>query len=255
MRRCRGVRFRSPAQKRLATVVALGGLLVPGVQLCGCSQQESPANSRPQISVQDFKRAIKQAGLFTGGVGKVFEDVGRQTLAKSISVGLMPDDVVLDIGAGSLRIGWWLLQYIEPANYYAVEPVQKRIDAAAEILGVDIKVFYNDDWEFPDAAFDFVIARSIWTHASKWMIAKMLAEFAENSSADGRFLVSALLANSEAEDYMGTEWVGKVEKSDRAGLVRHSFDWIRTECGQNGLQVQITGELNHQTWLLITPAP
>ena len=130
--------------------------------------------------------------------------------------------------------------------------MRKRLDKAAELLGAGINLLYNDDWEFPDVEIDFVIARSIWTHASKWMIAKMLSEFAEKSSPDGRFLTSVLLARSEREDYKGSEWVGKVLKTDRSGLVRHSLAWIRSECGKNGLTVSSVGDLHGQTWLLIT---
>ena len=210
---------------------------------------KSGGRSKVEIGLPEFKRAIAAAGLFSGGPDARFEQVGRQTLAKSISLGMMPDDKVLDIGAGSLRVGWWFVQYLKAENYYAVEPVRKRINGAADILGVDINVFYNDDWEFPEVEFDFVIARSIWTHAAKWMIAKMLSEFRENSSQDGKFLTSVGLTESEEQDYEGSEWLAGPP------LVRHSLDWIERECARNGLRVETSGQLYKQTWLLITRTP
>ncbi len=115
-----------------------------------------------------------------------------------------------------------------------------------------MNTLYSDDWEFPDVDFDFVIARSIWTHASKDMIAKMIAEFAENSSPKGRFLTSFIPAKKDAEDYKGTRWVGKVLKTDKAGMIRHSLQWVRNECLQHDLDVTALDKQHGQVWLLIT---
>lgn len=209
------------------------------------------ARQRPTVSFPEFERRIMQSGVFSGGPDAQFEDVGRRTFADCVTHGLMPDHKFLDIGAGCLRIGWWVLQYIEPRNYHAIETVKNRLDTGADILGVDIHRYYNSDWEFPDVKFDFVLARSIWSHASKPMISKMLSEFAENSSPDGRFLTSFIAAPTERDDYKGTEWVGKVEKTDAGGGVRHSLDWIVDECSKNRLGVRSVGNLYGQTWLLI----
>jgi hypothetical protein len=226
-------------------------LLLAVAYLLGRSQG-GPGSPRTTPPFEEFRDRIFQSGIFSGGPDVWFEDVGRRTLAKSIECGLMPDDVVLDIGAGALRVGWWLVQYVRPQNYHAVEPVRERIDTAAEILGADIHVHYNDDFEFPDVEFDFVLARSIWTHAAKWMISKMLSEFVENSPPDGVFLASVLPAASEDEDYDGEEWVGKVLKTDPSAGVKHSLEWIRAECDRHGLTFEIVGELHDQIWLLIS---
>jgi hypothetical protein len=196
-----------------------------------------------------------ESGMFSGGPDEWFEDVGRRTLAACIENGLMPDHRVLDIGAGSLRVGWWLVHYIEPTNYHAIEPVRDRLDAAAEILGAPIHLYYNTNFDFPDVEFDFVLARSIWTHASKPMISKMLAEFARKSAPRAKFLTSVIYAVTPDEDYDGVDWVGKVLKNDPSGGVKHSGDWIRAECAKHDLSVEEVGDLHGQTWLRIEHAP
>ncbi len=204
-----------------------------------------------RINFEQFQQRIDAAGVWSGGPEVHFERVGRMTLATAIEYGLMPDHKVLDVGAGSLRVGWWFLNYIEPSNYHAIEPNHEMINTAAKIIGEKINVYYNTDREFPDVEFDFVIARSIWTHASKPMIAKMLSEFAENSSLRGRFLTSFHPAESADQDYMGQEWVGKSHESDKGGMVKHSLKWIEDECDKNGLTVQVGDKLRQQTWLII----
>jgi hypothetical protein len=234
--------------QRLAMLLALLLVLayLPG---CGQSDQRSKLRS---VSLSEFKAELKKRGIWWGGADYKFEDVGRGTLSTAIEHGLMPDHKVLDIGAGSLRVGWWLLHYIEPSNYYVIEPVQDRIHTAIEILGADdINVYYNMDFEFPSTRFDFVIARSIWTHASKSMISKMLSEFAENSNPNAKFLTSVKLAQSESQDYKGDEWVGRVEKTGRPAVVWHSLEWMQQESAKNGLTLEVLENLTGQTWVLI----
>lgn len=214
---------------------------------------ERTGSHRPstRISLQEFKAELRKAGIWSGGPDEYFEGVGRNTLATAITHGLMPEHKVLDIGAGSLRVGWWFLHYIEPSNYYAIEPVKVRIDTGARLLGVDddINIYYNDDFEFPGVEFDFVIARSIWTHASKWMISKMLDEFVENSAPGAKFLTSVIPARSEREDYKGDEWIGT---RDEPGMIQHRLQWIEDECEKKGLSLGvIRRQLFGQTWLLI----
>jgi hypothetical protein len=244
-------RWRKPA-----LVVVLPALLA----FFGCGRVQSDEGpdtcSCPRtVSFEEFKAGIFEADLFSGGPSERFEDVGRNTLATSIRLGLMPDHRLLDIGAGSLRVGWWLVQYLDPENYYAIEPVASRIDKAEEILGAKIHIYYNEDFEFPDVEFDFVLARSIWTHASKAMISKMLSEFSENSAPDAKFLTSFIPSRSEREDYKGNEWVGRVNKNDKARVIRHSLAWIQRECEKFGLTVEEVGLLHKQTWLLVQKQP
>lgn len=220
-------------------------LLLMLAALLSCTEETTP------ITFEQFEAAIEESGVWKGGPETRYEAVGRHSLATAIEVGLLPEHKVLDVGAGSLRVGFWLLQYIEPENYHAIEPNQQMIDMAAEIIGEPIHVYYNSDFEYPDVDFDFVIARSIWTHASKPMIAKMLSEFAENSTDEGRFLASFLPASSEDEDYLGDEWVGSDHEKRGVGIVRHSLQWIEEECARNGLWVEETQTPFNQKWLLI----
>jgi hypothetical protein len=203
------------------------------------------------MDVRKFRKSLIAAGIPLGGPEAKFAQVGRKSLAAMIDAGLMPSHRVVDVGAGSMRVGWWLVHYIDPANYYAIEPLRERIDTAARMLGVQINASYNDDFAFPDVAVDFAIARSVWSHASKVQIAKMIAEFGRTATPGAGFLASVRPAATEAEDYRGDEWVGKGPDSDDPGMVNHSLDWIEAEGDRHGLTMKVDGELNSQTWVLL----
>jgi hypothetical protein len=147
----------------------------------------------------------------------------------------------------------------------------------------------NDDFDFSvfGERFDFVVARSIWTHASKPQIAAMLSSFAASSAPGGVFLTSyypagawfkvghrwprlervvtklplagmspvlARLPSIGPSEYQGQTWLGRSHESDEPGVAKHGLRWIAEEASQHGLTVQLTSHpvLHHQYWLRIS---
>ena len=101
--------------------------------------------------------------------------------------------------------------------------------------------------------FDFFLAGSIWTHASKKHIEVMLDGFVRDSTATSVFLTSYLPANCAEDDYQGEDWIGTSHESDRPAVIRHSLAWIVAECQKRGLQLQeLPGEaFDSQFWLRV----
>jgi SAM-dependent methyltransferase len=200
--------------------------------------------------------------VFVGGPVKDFEQVGRLQLITLLEQDLDPQSKVLDVGCGCLRGGYWLIHFLDPCCYHGIEPnremLQAGLDSILEPGLADEKepaFACNDDFDldvFDGARFDFVLARSIWTHASKTQIEKMLDSFSE-VAADGGVLLASYLRARLFRDYKGSGWVGRSHESDTPGLVTHSFPWIRQACENRGLTVTEldSRELNNQRWLRI----
>jgi len=232
-----------------------------------------------------------------GGPPRVFEAVGRMGFTVLLEQGLRPSSRVLDVGCGALRLGYWLMRFLEPGGYHGIEPQQDMLRVGLEqIVEPEIveraraRFSDNDEFDFSvfDTDFDFVVARSIWSHASKPQISAMLASFAATASPSGIFLTSykpATLSAVLAErvpplqaaaasislaahrpglarhwpglvpftDYKGTAWVGRDGVSKASGTVRHSFGWIAREAARHGLSVrQLPDEVvSHQYWLRV----
>jgi hypothetical protein len=136
-----------------------------------------------------------------------------------------------------------LSEIIEPEVLIAKRP---RIDHNAVF---DSSVF--------GVTFDAFLARSIWTHASKAMIATMLDNFVRDSSSRAFFLTSYLPARWPWEDYKGTAHIGRSHVSKIPGLVKHNRRWIKSECQARGLSVRelSDGILMDQKWLKICRLP
>lgn len=200
--------------------------------------------------------------VFNGGPIDSFSEIGRLYLITLLKIGLHPGSKVLDVGCGALRGGYWIINFLSPNNYYGIEPnvemlnVGKRVMLGEELLEEKKPSFdHNSDFDFSvfNSKFDFVVARSIWSHTSKSQIQKMLDSFVDNSNPDGVFLTSYLRPFSSKDDYKGSDWVGKSHESNEVGIVFHSFSWIESECQKRNLKVQeLKFDFYSQIWLHIS---
>ena len=180
-----------------------------------------------------------------------------------LNEGLEPSSKVLDIGCGCLRGGYWLIHFLDDACYFGIEPNVPMLEAGINVILEPVladqkhpRFDNNPDFDFMvfGEAFDFLVARSIWTHASKDQIKRMLDGFVSTTES-GVFLTSYHKPTLFRRDYRGTQWIGQSHESDAPGIVRHSLRWIRSECANRGLTAEEIKEDAHnfgrQTWIRI----
>ena len=207
---------------------------------------------------------IYSDGIFLGGRLEHFELAGRKLIITLLSEGLYPNSKVLDIGCGSLRGGYWLIHFLDKGCYFGIEPNTKMLDAGTGtllepgLLELKQPRFDNNsnfDFTVFNQQFDFLVALSIWTHTTKSQIQTMLDGFNRTANTNGVFITSYYPATIFKPDYKGILAVGKSFQSDKKGFVRHSLNWIRSECAKKGLEAEEIREKGYkywnQTWLRI----
>jgi SAM-dependent methyltransferase len=215
--------------------------------------------------IQTKAEVLAAQGIFLGGPVRHFDAVGRFTLTTLLALGLSPNHNLLDVGCGCLRIGYWLIHLLDQGRYAGLEPNTKMLQTGLDVfLSAETveskrpKFASNDDFDFSvfDVSFDFVLARSIWTHAAPRQIETMLDGFVHCSNPRGLFLTSYLPAIHDEDHYRGAEWVGRSHNSNEGGVVRYKFDWIRDLCAAHDLLVrELDNKLLKQTWLVIGRRP
>jgi len=191
-----------------------------------------------------------------------FDGLGRQQLILLLMAGMEPASKVVDLGCGVLRAGYWLIHFLDTGGYHGIEPhagrLQTGIDSILEPATIAAKQprFATNatfDTSVFGQKFEYFLAYSIWTHASKRQIETMLESFLRDSTEDGVFLTSILPATWRRRDYRADVWFGTSHESDVPGCIFHSLSWIRRACRQRKLSVRSLGrERNGQTWLLIS---
>jgi SAM-dependent methyltransferase len=199
---------------------------------------------------------------FLGVPMETFEQGGRQQLIRLLNEGLAPESRVLDIGCGCLRVAYWLIRFLDRGCYYGIEPARQRVEyglrylfASEDVERKQPRFDFNPHFDSSvfGSRFDFFLAGSIWSHASKRQVEATLDSFVRDSVSTSVFLASYLPAESSDEDYQGERWVGTSHECDTPGVIRHSLAWIEEACRGRGLGVAaLPGtDCDSQYWLRI----
>ena len=203
---------------------------------------------------------------FLGVPAHDFVRGGREQLAILLEAGLNPDSKVVDLGCGVLRAGYWLIHFLDADGYCGIEPHAGRLAIGMErmlepeVLAAKRPRFDTNavfDTSVFGERFDFFVAYSIWTHASKRQIGQTLDAFVRDSTPEAVFLTTYLPANWRHRDYMADAWFGTSHESTVPGCIYHRTAWIRAECARRGLFVRSRGRdrTHGQSWLEISRRP
>jgi hypothetical protein len=149
-------------------------------------------------------------------------------------LGLREDHYLLDIGCGSLRGGKLFIPFLLPERYYGIEPEQWLIDEGIrneigkDILRIKKPVFNNTNafkLSIFEKKFDYILAQSIFSHASEKQIKKCLDEARKVMKPTSLFI--ATFAKGK-ENYSGEDWV-------YPGFVMYTEDHMRALFREQGL--------------------
>jgi SAM-dependent methyltransferase len=131
-------------------------------------------------------------------IGGMWEELGQLQFDFMVREGLKPHHKLLDIGCGSLRGGIHFIHYLNVGNYIGIDPNISLLDAGYEIelasRGLKDRMprenlICTADFEppFPDGAFDFVLAQSVFTHVSLNTIRKCFERIVRKVKVGGAF--------------------------------------------------------------------
>ena len=124
-------------------------------------------------------------GRYRDVIGGRWDELGQLQLDFMVSAGLEPHHVLLDIGCGSLRGGVKFIPYLAPGNYWGVDKndalLRVGYDLELRRAGLTARqpreqIVCLPDFEFDrlDAACDYAIAQSLFTHLSHHGIRRCL---------------------------------------------------------------------------------
>jgi SAM-dependent methyltransferase len=153
------------------------------------------------------------------------------------TLGLREEHYLLDVGCGSLRGGRLFIPYLLAGRYFGIEPDQALVEEGLDReLGRDILTVKEPSFEFRDdfrlsvfgRDFDFILAQSIFSHATAGQIHTCLGEAAQVLRPGGTMAATFY----EGEDnYDGDEWVFP-------GRVFYRFDFMTGAAQAAGLQAE-----------------
>lgn len=168
------------------------------------------------------------------------------------SLGLREHHSLLDIGCGSLRGGRLFIPYLLPERYFGIEPEQWLIEEGIKNnLGESIleikKPKFSNDMNFTlsgfNQNFDFILAQSIFSHASQNQIKRCLSEAKKVMTSSSRFVVTFVKGE---KNYEVDKWV-------YPGCGEYTLDFMSELIFEQGLDCKPLKwkHPNNQTWMVI----
>lgn len=212
-----------------------------------------------QAVAEVARRIAEETGGFTGGNVGLFAQAGRYSFRSLKKNGLKPSSRVLDYGCGALRLGYWLVRFLEPGCYFGIEPTKKFLAAGIKhAVGPELEAekrprFYNGgDFDFSvfGEKFDFVIARSIFSHASPEQFLASMDSFRDNATETGIMLASyrPLRPRDGKADIVDPTPDGPAWRLRRFGL-----PYLQERARERGLYADNFDEpFNGQVWLRLS---
>ena len=207
---------------------------------------------------------LERRGIFLGGPKRKFVTAGRRQLEILLTHGLIPDSRLLDVGCGVLRGGWWSINFLRPERYFGIEPNVAMLEAGKEVMvGAELlaekKPRFSTNAKFNFSVFgerfDFIMARSIWTHASRAQIRTMLVQFRKCSHPRSVLIASIRPPPSGREEDTGADWRGRSHENDSAAMSHYSFATIESMCKELRTTAELLGDTDGQLWVKITHPP
>ena len=159
-------------------------------------------------------------GLSTGarhyrafvGPPEDYDLIGALQFSLLTTLGLREHHYLLDIGCGSLRAGRLFIPYLLPGRYFAIEPERWLIDEGIRLeIGqaqIDLKKpTFSQEPNFMlscfGRSFDFMMAHSIFSHASPAQIERCLSEARDVMTRSSIFVATFVEGD---RNYDGTKW-------------------------------------------------
>lgn len=132
---------------------------------------DSPIDFR-ELPPEERIAAIGHRAFVGGNDPETWYGIGLLQFHFLISRGLKPSHVFLDVGCGSLRLGQFLIPYLEDEHYFGLEAEPALVQAGLvnelrfDLAALKRPLFgcgYDFDLSFV-STFDFAMAQSLFTH-------------------------------------------------------------------------------------------
>lgn len=145
----------------------------------------------------------------------MYDTIGAAQFALlTLFFGLREHHKLLEVGAGSLRAGRLLIQYLAPDNYCGVEPLAEAIEQGLEHeVGRELtdrkrpRFHHGTDFDFGSfgETFDYALSYSVFTHLPPTQLPRLFERLAEVSHEKTILLATAAFCDGDDERIVDPE--------------------------------------------------
>jgi hypothetical protein len=200
--------------------------------------------ARGKVSVPEGPEGIQAIG-HREYVGGWWDEIGRLQFDFLVSVGLRPDDILLDIACGSLRGGRHFIPYLDRGHYLGIDRESVLIQAGIRHeLGLDTYAERQPEFVV-SSSFEFerftrqptvAIAQSLFSHFALPEIELCLERLRPNVSSGHRFF---------ATFFTGREGYENPEASHSHLVFYHPPEAVAALGAPHGWEAEYIGDWGH----------
>lgn len=197
-------------------------------------------------------------------VGGRWDETGRVQMQVLQAAGMGPDHHLLDIGAGSLRLGCKAVPFLAPGHYWATDASLALMQRgrALELPDPDRlppdRLIADTEFDLPGVpeTIDFAIAFGVFTHLPFATLEMALGKFRPRLPRVQALVVTLFLAPEAARSQPFRQADGVVTHPDRPPY-HFGLTEVETACRATGWQVSTVPTLlpRGQVLLLARPSP
>jgi hypothetical protein len=185
---------------------------------------------------------------YRGYVGGMWEEIGRVQFDFMVRQGLKPQDILVDVGCGSLRGGRFFIAYLDPEHYLGLDhhtwlikaglkhevPKQLREEKRPQFVTSERFEFHRFG-KRPN----YGIAQSLFSHLTKGDIFLCLANLRAEMQSGGRFYATFVPKGFLPEDYVNPK------HSDDHQPFQYDAEEILAIGGEAAWQARYIGDWGH----------
>lgn len=170
--------------------------------------------------------------------------MGRHQYHYLVTRGLRSHHRFLDVACGSLRLGQYLIPFLDEGHYFGIEGEEVLVKAGLEhelmpelvaLKKPNFAFNYDFDFSFVET-FDFAIAQSLFTHLTIADIEKCFTNLRPKANADSCFYFTYFEGDSTdnpTQSHASRGWRFSVEELSKAA---EGTGWTLTNIGDWGHQ-------------------
>ena len=162
-------------------------------------------------NIADRIKAVGHRQYVGGFSDQLWYEIGKLQYHFLVQQGLKPEHVFYDVACGSLRLGQYLIPYLNEGRYHGLDLDQTLIDIGIEkefytdIIALrNPRFFVNEEFDFGISPnFDFAIAQSLFTHLDPDDIRSCLSAMRGKCHAHSQFYFTVFLKEGRSPENPG----------------------------------------------------
>lgn len=161
-----------------------------------------------------------------------YDKIGKIVFNLLLKYGLKPEHKLLDIGCGSLRVGKFIINYLNQSNYYGIDANNWLIVEALENENINLNKYpiltcvRNFDLD-NNIKYNYILCNSVFIHACKKEIEKVFSQLNDILEDEGFFIFNYIEGkkDNEAKEWTYPSHICYTKKYIEGLLKKYNLSW------------------------------